>query len=269
MTATTYTHCMRIERTDGEVIGLTDLDVDVIYDSVTYKAANAFSASNIDKTTTLSVNNGTINGLIVTDLPAFDLRNGFFDKADVYIFLYDFTNNTKVRDLARGFLGEVQLTRQGYTVEYRSLEQVMQQVIGKKYLATCPHKLGSTECGVSLASYTVTGTLTSVTDSSNFTDSSRAEADDYFNYGLLTFTSGDNDTLSREVKIFGSGAFEMLFPFPYTPQVGDTYSVYAGCNKTKATCRDKFDNVVNATAGGFGGYDFIPGQDELNKFGGQ
>jgi hypothetical protein len=60
-----------------------------------------------------------------------------------------------------------------------------------------------------------------------------------------------------------------LFPFPYTPEVGDTYSVYAGCNKTKATCRDKFDNVVNPTSGGFGGFDFIPGQDEMNKFGGQ
>jgi uncharacterized phage protein (TIGR02218 family) len=103
-----------------------------------------------------------------------------------------------------------------------------------------------------------------VTSNSVITDSSRAEADDYFAYGNLTMTSGDNDGISREVRSFSTGEFILFQPFPYDVEVGETYSVYAGCNKQLATCRDKFSNVIN-----FQGFPDKPQRDEASKFGGQ
>ena len=43
-----------------------------------------------------------------------------------------------------------------------------------------------------------------------------------------------------------------------TIDAGDGYSVVAGCDKTLATCKTKFNNVVN-----FRGYPYIPGVDKL------
>lgn len=112
--------------------------------------------------------------------------------------------------------------------------------------------------------YTKIGTITTATSSENFEDSARTEADDYFNGGLLTFTSGLNVGLSMEVKTFTSDTFQLALPFPYTIQVGDSYEVYAGCDKTASTCKNTYSNLVN-----FRGEPFIPGQDEIMKFGGQ
>jgi uncharacterized phage protein (TIGR02218 family) len=47
--------------------------------------------------------------------------------------------------------------------------------------------------------------------------------------------------------------------FPYTPQVGDTFTLTAGCDHRKDTCKNKFNNLVN-----FRGEPFVPGQDILN-----
>lgn len=113
-------------------------------------------------------------------------------------------------------------------------------------------------------SYLDVGAVTAVNSNENFEDSSRTEADNYYDRGLLTFTSGNNIGKSLEIKVFESDTFQMVLPFPYDIQVGDTYELYRGCDKTFATCRDTFDNAVN-----FRGEPHIPGNDEISKFGGQ
>ena len=42
---------------------------------------------------------------------------------------------------------------------------------------------------------------------------------------------------------------------------GDTFVVTAGCDKRFATCRDRFDNVVN-----FRGFPHIPGNDFVMRY---
>jgi len=112
--------------------------------------------------------------------------------------------------------------------------------------------------------HTKLGTITAVNSNENFTDAARTEADNTFDRGYLTFTGGLNVGVSMEIKTFTSDTFQSALPFPYTVQVGDSYEVYAGCDKTDATCRDDYDNIIN-----FRGEAFIPGTDEIMKFGGQ
>jgi uncharacterized phage protein (TIGR02218 family) len=42
---------------------------------------------------------------------------------------------------------------------------------------------------------------------------------------------------------------------------GDTFAVTAGCDKRFATCRDRFDNVLN-----FRGFPHIPGNDFVMRY---
>ncbi len=108
------------------------------------------------------------------------------------------------------------------------------------------------------------GTITSLTDREKFKDSSRTEANDYYNFGLFTFTTGNNAGLSMEIKGFTATEFVTSLPFPFDIEVGDKYKAYAGCDKTRDTCRDTFSNVIN-----FRGEPDIPGIDAISKIGGQ
>jgi len=110
---------------------------------------------------------------------------------------------------------------------------------------------------------TLTGTLTGVTDNSNFADTSRTEADDFWTFGLLTFTSGNNIGIGIEIKDYtlSTGALELYAAMPFTVASGDTYEVEAGCDKRLTTCITKFDNVKN-----FRGEPYIPGQDHILRY---
>jgi hypothetical protein len=90
------------------------------------------------------------------------------------------------------------------------------------------------------------------------------ESSGYFDFGLLTFTSGANTGLSGEVRNYAPGVWTLELPFPYTINVGDAYSMRAGCDKSLGTCKAKFSNVVN-----FRGEPYLPGVDKIVQVGKQ
>lgn len=87
---------------------------------------------------------------------------------------------------------------------------------------------------------------------------------DWFDHGLLTMTSGLNAGLSREIETYDDATGDeitLFFPLPFTPVVGDTFEIYAGCKKRHDTdCSTKFDNGVN-----FQGEPYVPNADELDQ----
>ena len=84
--------------------------------------------------------------------------------------------------------------------------------------------------------------------------------DGWFVDGVVTFSSGANAGRSMEVKAWTSATatVTLFLPMPAPIQVGDTQTLYPGCRKTTADCRDKFANIVN-----FRGEPFVPGLDGL------
>lgn len=86
----------------------------------------------------------------------------------------------------------------------------------------------------------------------------------YFDFGLMTFTSGANNGLSGEVRNYAPGVWTLELPFPYTINIGDTYTMRAGCDKSLATCKAKFSNVVNMR-----GEPYLPGIDKIVQIGKQ
>jgi len=108
--------------------------------------------------------------------------------------------------------------------------------------------------------YTKQGTVSGVTDRRTFAASSMTDADEIFNYGKLTWLTGDNADFEMEVKDWdlGTTTFVLFEKMPYVIQVGDTFKVTVGCDKQLATCRDTYDNIVN-----FRGEPYIPGLNEM------
>jgi uncharacterized phage protein (TIGR02218 family) len=60
------------------------------------------------------------------------------------------------------------------------------------------------------------------------------------------------------VKSWTGGIVTPFLPLPSPPAPGDTVTLYAGCDRTMATCNSKFNNLAN-----FGGQPFIPIPDTM------
>ena len=105
--------------------------------------------------------------------------------------------------------------------------------------------------------YYEVGAVTTATSNRVFLDASRAEANAYFTGGLLTWLSGNNAGRQMEVRAYTVGSIELFEAMPEAVAIGDTYSVYAGCDKTLAICNSKFgDNYLNHR-----GFPHVPGID--------
>ena len=261
--ATTVAWAIKITRTDAEVFGWTSADKDATISSVDYLSAPGLDVASFATSAGLAVDNTEITILpddaIITRA---DILAGRWDNAEYVLFRYnwaDLTDGIEVRSV--GNLGEVQPKSGAYVAELRGLQQYLQQPIGSASTKTCRARLGDSMCGVDLGPWTETGTITGVTSKQVFTDSSRAEADDYFGEGLLTWTGGLNDGLTQKVKTYASDTFTLALPMIFDVQVGDTYSVIAGCRKRlDEDCVTKFDNVLN-----FQGEPHRPTVDDLTS----
>lgn len=85
----------------------------------------------------------------------------------------------------------------------------------------------------------------------------------YFDYGKITWLTGDNATFEMEIARYVPGILVLALPMPFPVQAGDTYSLTAGCDKFLPTCRDKFNgNVVN-----YDGEWYLTGNDKLLEIG--
>jgi uncharacterized phage protein (TIGR02218 family) len=85
-------------------------------------------------------------------------------------------------------------------------------------------------------------------------------ANGWFDGGVLTFESGLNAGISRDVVdwIAATRTAVLFLPLPYTIAAGDVFRIAPGCDKRLATCRDKFGNRLN-----FRGEPFVPGGNAL------
>lgn len=265
---TTLCTCWKATLKNGTVYGFTNHDQDIAFESVTYKAAAGFTPSDIQTNSTLAVPGLDVEGVLSADaITEADLVAGRWDFAEITIFLLNWADLTQgSMSLARGKIGEVSLHRSRFVAEMRGLAQAFSTQIGELYSPSCRASLGDTRCKVSMAAYTFTGSVTSVTGRDVFADSTRTQADAYFAYGELTWTSGANTGLKMEVRTWvnSSKTFSLFLPMPYDIAVGDAYSVTAGCDRLFGTCQTTFGNAVN-----FRGEPHVPGMGKLMKFGGQ
>lgn len=121
------------------------------------------------------------------------------------------------------------------------------------YQASCRHTLYDAGCTLNPASFGVAtmaigGTTRAVLKS----NVAAPPGSGTYTLGKVKMTSGQNSGFSRTVTQWVPGSFLLLNPFPFEVLPGDTFTAYAGCDRTMATCT-AFANLVN-----FGGEPFIP-----------
>ena len=257
---TTLATCWSVKRNDGVTLYFTDHDMDVVVEGNRYVAASGMTPSAVSSQAGLAVDNLEFEGMLNSNAMAeADILSGRYDHAEITVFIVNYAapDDGKLV-LKTGWLGEVTLRGGQFVAEVRGLSSQLQQTIGQVYTPTCRAKLGDSQCAVNLASYSASGSVTSVEAAYAFKDSSRTQPNNYFAYGMITFTSGANQGLSMEVRDFSNGRFGLFLPMPNTIAVGDTYTAIAGCDKLFDTCISRFNNAIN-----FRGEPHVPGTDKL------
>ncbi len=281
---TSPTRCTgwRLQRVDGTVMGFTDHDQDfVLNDTVfpnlgfpsvntTYATAAGFSRSAVANSLGLNVDNLEVDGpLSSTGVLAADVRAGLYDMCGIIAFLTDWNNlGNGVIVLRRGFVGEMTPIDSGIKVELLGLLQMLSRSIIDVTSPDCKadfcDKNGANLCKLDPASFTETGTVTSLVDpfrefNASITGSRPAG---FFNAGgLITWSTGNNaGLLASEVKSQTGTDVVLMFPTAYPVQIGDTFSILGSCDKTLLGGQgcNSHSNVLN-----FRGFPFNPGFDAM------
>lgn len=153
-----------------------------------------------------------------------------------------------------GLVSEARAGRLLVEIELASwLEVLLAQNFPRNvFQVQCLHTLYDAGCTLSKAAFGVAGTAHAGSTASSIV-TGLGNPDHYFELGTLTFSAGANNGVTRSVATYLSGTVVPIGPFPYTPGVGDAFTVYPGCDKLYATCSSKFSNTAH-----FRGYDRIP-----------
>ena len=254
---TTLARCWTVIRTDGNRLGFTDHDRPLFFNDVIHDPDSGFVAGTLETASGLAPDNSDVIGGLSSDaITEADLERGLYNGAEVDVHLVDWAAPTDRVLLFRGNIGETSRGSVAFTAELRSMAAKLDQPTGRAYLTQCDAELGDARCGVALTP--VTATVTAIALTGEITATGLGEG---YARGLLTWQTGLNTGQSNSIKDHAADTITLWSLPADLVQTGDTFEITPGCDKTLATCRDRFGNAEN-----FRGFPHIPGDDFATSY---
>lgn len=103
----TLSTCWKIEAEGSAAVGFTDHDTALTVSGLTFSSLSGYAPTAIQSTSTLSVDNLDIQGLLsalgITDA---DLQAGIYDRAQVWIFQVNWADVSQIIPLKYGHLAK-------------------------------------------------------------------------------------------------------------------------------------------------------------------
>ncbi|MDF3605688.1 DUF2163 domain-containing protein [Paracoccus sp. DMF-8] len=267
LTSTTIARAWAVQRRDGTVLGFTDHDQPLQFDGIGFRPDTGLSASAVVQGLGLSIDNTEAMGVLTDDaITERDLMAGRWDAAEVRLWDVDWTDVASRRLIFRGHLGEVSRNGGAFRAELRGLSEPLNNPQGRVYHPRCSADLGDGKCGMDLTrpGYFAEGTVAQDDEGLRLVlDGIAGHEARWFERGRLLVLSGPAEGLSGLVKVDralpgNQRAVELWAALGLRPQIGDRVRLVAGCDKSGATCRLKFDNFLN-----FRGFPHLPSEDWL------
>ena len=266
---TTVARAWDVTRRDGLVLGFTDHDRGLAFDGITYTAETGLTARAVSQTTGLSVDNaeavGVLNSAQVSEE---DIRAGRYGGAVVRAWLVNWQNPEQRKLQFRGTIGEITSQGPGFKAELRGLTEQLNTARGAVYQKPCAAVLGDGRCRFDLNApgFFFQGTPVQIHERRVFRwDSLPGFATAWFERGTLRVLSGAATGLVGVIKFDAQKVtgreIELWEALPAEVVPGDLLRLEAGCDKSQATCRIKFNNFLN-----FRGFPTIPGDDWLTAY---
>lgn len=269
----TRVQCGRVVCRNGLTVRMASYPVDLVMSNgAVYQAGSGFEYSGLTAEASFSASVVDLEGFVgYAGVTRDMLQSGVFDGAEALYFYADFLNPVEDdQPHLSAIFGKTIIEDDRYRIEQMAYNDLLGQDTTQGHTATCAHVRnfggqGHGECGVNLASITVTGTLTHVISDLVIRDSARGEAADRFATGTIVFNSGANAGLGP-IKIrdySADGTITLYEPPFYAVTVGTTYTMVPGCRGTIAACQ-QYGNITRRR-----GFDWIPLKSTVRAIGGQ
>ncbi|PZX03194.1 DUF2163 domain-containing protein, partial [Celeribacter halophilus] len=197
-----------------------------------------------------------------------DIIDGLWDGAEVEVWRVNWQDTSQRVLLRKGVTGQISRGRVSFVAEVRSMSHALDQTVGRTFQYSCEAALGDSKCKVDLSGpeYRASGTIDSVLYGRAFTSVSIDGYDaDWFSGGIVEWTSGANAGRKAEVARHDVSSGEIVVTLLEEPvraiEVGDAFTITAGCDKHFESCVSKFSNGDN-----FRGFPHIPGSDTVLRY---
>lgn len=249
----------KITRKDGTILRFTDHNETVTPDDNVYTPVGGLASTSVLKGAGLKTQNFEVVGLIDSSaITEEDLLAGRYREARVLERIVDWKYPWQGDFLRREYwIIETQFNEILWEARVAGVTRWLRNPVGDNHTRTCRHTLYDGSCTVDRSSFQQSGSVTSVSDARREFTIDVVEADGYFEFGEITFTDGDNQGLSFEIRSHESNVIYLETRTPFDIDT-DSFTIVPGCNKTTDHCKNKFSNLVN-----FGGFHFIPGTDKM------
>lgn len=262
-TLTTLAFCWRLERRDGVAIGFTSHDRDIEMGGFRYRATPGMMPSAVVRTDGLDVDTLDVAGALTSDaIREDDLVAGRWDGARLRLHAVDWSSpDDAPLLLARGELGEISSSDQGFSAELRGPTALLERPVVEATSPECRAELGDRRCRVDMAGRVRLLRIAAVVDAACFDLDAVEPVANAYGYGRLRWVDGANGGIEGAV-LRSEGARVWLREAPaFAVMAGTMVEMREGCDKIFATCRDRFGNSAN-----FRGEPYLPGIDLLTRY---
>lgn len=274
---TQFCQCWVIIRTDGQTFAYTTHNEEIYFNGYTFSPCYSITASATEAgiITKRGIGDVELTGAMHEDgITEHDIVNGKFDNAmvDGYLVGWSATSRPSSRRLLRGVIGKSKHKKTEYEFEVLTFGTKLEQnTMQEVYKPSCRFELGVAPCPINIASFAVNGSVTNITEANGlnrtkfrqFYDNTLTQAANYFTLGKITWNTGLNTGISSEIKGYDNTTdlVTLWNATPYEIQIGDTYTMLPGCNKSQNDHTVKFGLPPSS----FGGFPDVPGQDAISR----
>jgi uncharacterized phage protein (TIGR02218 family) len=252
----------RVLRRDGVTLGFTTHDKDLWFDDVLHRAAPGMLPAAIRRSGDFEPDSAEVQGALTHDaITDVDLAVGRFDGAQVVVGLVDWETLER-RPLYRGAIGTVSEEAGSFSAELQSRKAELQIDPVPRTSPTCRAEFCGPGCTLSPATFDHEGVLEAHLASANAVLLAIEVPAGALLGGWLRWLDGPYAGLRMNVVALAGQALvlDRLLDRPLDP--GLRVVVREGCDRTLATCAERFGNAVN-----FQGEPFLPGNDLVARYG--
>ena len=254
--------CFKITLKNGEILAFNNSSKNITIDQILYLSSGGFDDKDENFYSDLTSSETNIVGFIDNNNISIDeVLSGKFDNAVVEIFFINLENNERI-NITKGQIQSLELIDGKVSVRIGGILDILDKNIGETYSPMCRAKFCDNKCSLDINNFTFFGEIDKIKSNVEFTYKYTTIMEkNYFKYGILTFTSGENNGQSMEVKQSFDNTIILNAKFTYNLKIGDSFKITAGCDKSFNTCCNIFNNAVN-----FRGEPYIESTTKMYKF---
>lgn len=152
--ATTLCWLWKITRADGQVLGFTDHDQNLVIGTQIYEGSSGLTPSEVEHRLGFAIDNGAIQGALTSAaISAGDIKSGLYENALIECFRVNWADTSQILKMSQGRLGAIRQKGQAFEAEWVGEAALLERSVGRVFSKICDAEFGDARCGLDAANF--------------------------------------------------------------------------------------------------------------------